>query len=377
MADFQTYVNALLLLFPFFSAAACMTMIGFSLQDCLTMEERKLKSIVMCYFTIMILAWFTVFCYFFLYEVFIYISVIFFISIFLVPVFFYRIIRFLTRPKLAENFSLWHYFVPGVIAIALSVWLLFFPFSVHFEIVRSKDMTLSVNYTYTLIFFLARMIFVTVYSCLVYVQLKRYYRWANEVENLVRLPAHWVLFIIALSLATIFAALIASFLPRNSMFNSVWVVIAEFGMVGQYILLTSHIIRRKYLFYTTICAETQADEKAVTFDKSGRRIFSGKLTRERFEEWFHSQKPYLNANFRIADAVEAMDVNRSFISAFVNKTYGMNFNRYVNRWRIKEFERLSSLPENEGSSKLFAQAGFNELRQYHRAVAAERESITN
>jgi hypothetical protein len=70
-----------------------------------------------------------------------------------------------------------------------------------------------------------------------------------------------------------------------------------------------------------------------------------------------------------------MDVNRSVLSAFINKRYGVNFNRFVNRWRLKEFERLRTLPSNKGKSaaKLSAKAGFTTLLQYYRILAAEKK----
>jgi hypothetical protein len=52
----------------------------------------------------------------------------------------------------------------------------------------------------------------------------------------------------------------------------------------------------------------------------------------------------------------------------------VNFNRFVNQWRLKELERLRALPSNKGMSvaKLVAKAGFADLRQYYRTVTAER-----
>jgi len=34
--------------------------------------------------------------------------------------------------------------------------------------------------------------------------------------------------------------------------------------------------------------------------------------------------------------------NRTYISAFINREYGMNFNRFINNYRLKEIERLQS-----------------------------------
>ena len=34
--------------------------------------------------------------------------------------------------------------------------------------------------------------------------------------------------------------------------------------------------------------------------------------------------------------------NRTYISAFINREYGVNFNRFINNYRLKEVERLRS-----------------------------------
>ena len=56
----------------------------------------------------------------------------------------------------------------------------------------------------------------------------------------------------------------------------------------------------------------------------------------------------------------------------------MNFNRYLNRLRLKELARLRSQPENQGKSisSLIDKVGFKDFRNYSRAVAAERDAAT-
>jgi AraC-like DNA-binding protein len=205
----------------------------------------------------------------------------------------------------------------------------------------------------------AFLIFYIVSACML---LAGYFRRINGADSLARKPARWVVFLIALLLISTFSSVVASFSPRNRLFSQLWTLIASTGASGMYVLLTYHVIRRKYLLYTI--------RKAIKTEnrKSGRRrMHAGKLTRERLENLFREEKPYLNSAFKITDVVEAMDVNRSVISAFINREYGMNFNRYVNRLRLEEAKRLA---EQSGvdASRLWAQAGFSEARQYHRAI---------
>jgi len=101
------------------------------------------------------------------------------------------------------------------------------------------------------------------------------------------------------------------------------------------------------------------------------------LTQSEFENFFLEEMPYLNPHLKISDLVRVFGINRSYLSNFINKTYGLNFNQYVNLWRIKEVERISHL-EKDGKKKLadiVAHAGFGSISSYWRAkkLIDERE----
>ena len=70
---------------------------------------------------------------------------------------------------------------------------------------------------------------------------------------------------------------------------------------------------------------------------------------------------------------EAMGVNRTVMSNFINQTYGMNFKRYLNLCRIKEYHTLIVHPSNERKSpyQVMAMAGFKDPRHFQRAIQLE------
>ena len=119
--------------------------------------------------------------------------------------------------------------------------------------------------------------------------------------------------------------------------------------------------------------EQQEEMKASSF----RRQHSGILNRSRFEDFICSEKPYLNPDYKITDMVEDLDVNRTALSSFVNRTYGMNFNRCLNCLRLKELEALRSQADGQEKSisSLIGKVGFKDYRNYSRAVAVEREAM--
>ena len=63
--------------------------------------------------------------------------------------------------------------------------------------------------------------------------------------------------------------------------------------------------------------------------------------------------------------------NRTYISAFINREYGMNFNRFINHYRLKEVERLQSeaieRKQKVSSMEIVIHAGFSNYRSYFRA----------
>lgn len=73
----------------------------------------------------------------------------------------------------------------------------------------------------------------------------------------------------------------------------------------------------------------------------------GRLTSKALENYMSQKKPYLDPDFKLTDMAEAMGVNRTVMSNFINQTYGKNFNCYLNLWRIEEYQILMAHPSNE------------------------------
>lgn len=372
------YTTALTSLIPFFSAIACGILVAFSLQDCLKREERKLKRIVLFYLVMSGIGWCMLICYEFNPVLFVWLNVVCLLSFALPAILFFRIIRFLTRHGQPENFSPLHYLLPGVLAAVLLIWSLFVPFDVQLEIVRGKALVWPAGYEfYTRLFTskpLLRVIFGLVYYMLAIRVLSDYYKRANRKKVLVRKPAKWILFLVGISLASLFSSLLPTFMPRGEILYSIWTLMVSLSITAQHVLLSYHIIRRDYFPYI-ITEETRVQPEPANM-KSRRRQYAGKLDRMVFESFIQNEKPYLNPDYKITDLVEDLDVNRTALSSFVNHTYGMNFNRFLNRLRLRELELLRSQSGGQGQSisSLIDKVGFKDFRNYSRAVAAEREA---
>ena len=377
MDMFQIYISAITILSPIVCAAVCIVLTWISRLDCLMPNEQRLKTMFILYLSVVACAWFTAFCYLLFPKTFVWLNTLCLASYILPPILFYRIVYYLTGLEWQDRFFFLHYLVPGALVLALFVWSLFVPFDVQVELVESKRLVLFGEYAVYSRFFtskpLLRMFFMIVYSFLVGVLFVRYYRRVNKPYSFVYKPAGWVRFLIVLMLALIVTTASAFFVPRETALSHVLILAATaFCIVGQHILLTYHIIRREYLLYA-MPVETH-DESVKTGSRKREKYFEGKLTKQRLEQWFRNNKPYLNSRFTISDVVEELNVNRSRVSSFINRHYGMNFSRYVNHWRLKELEHLMTLSSNreKGVRTLYAEAGFRSIRHYREVVATER-----
>jgi len=94
-----------------------------------------------------------------------------------------------------------------------------------------------------------------------------------------------------------------------------------------------------------------------------------------FESYFRKNKPYLNPNLTINDLTEPLRCNRTYLSKFINHTYKMNFNNYINSCRLQEMDRLQAMPGNrlKTPESLCSQAGFGSYRSYRNAMDRQCE----
>lgn len=72
-----------------------------------------------------------------------------------------------------------------------------------------------------------------------------------------------------------------------------------------------------------------------------------------------------------------LNTNRTSLSLLINRTYGMNFSRYINRYRLEELESIKSDSGYAGLCELdmVALAGFSDYRGYKRVKQREEIEI--
>ena len=96
------------------------------------------------------------------------------------------------------------------------------------------------------------------------------------------------------------------------------------------------------------------------------------------EAYMQKNKPYLNPKFKITDMTSALNTNRTSLSTLINRVYGVNFSRFINRYRLHELQQLKLNPANKKLSEedLVSKAGFSDFRGYLR-VRFREEVVIN
>ena len=98
---------------------------------------------------------------------------------------------------------------------------------------------------------------------------------------------------------------------------------------------------------------------------------SGSERAEQLTRWMEQQKPYLNPEFKLMDLRAVLPMNRTYLSQFINDTYGCSFYQFVNRYRIEEAQRLMREHPDMRLSDVATRSGFSSRRVFSQIFTRE------
>ncbi|MDR0977162.1 MAG: hypothetical protein LBL78_05360 [Prevotellaceae bacterium] len=335
---------------PTVSALLCGLIVGISLRDSQSRREYKLKLSAVLFYLFNGMTYCGMFIEKFFPHFFNFISPLFFLSFALFNIYCYYCVVLLTQTEPRQRFSTAHFILPLVITILAYVVRLFQPDIVpkRLNLMRhSVEVLFLVGYTTASLW--------RVFS---------YFRYLNR--NDISTPYHpprWVRFLMGCSLMVMCSAVVNIISLQTDLASPLWFILSAIPFYLLHIEIAYHLTARSFELYI--------------LPKSVAPIprFNGEITAERLENYFRKKKPYLNPQYRVADMVEELQVNRSVLSAFINTTYGVNFSRMVNRWRLTEVKRLVGQPSNKDKPlrQLVVRAGFTDMKHYRRAKEQEEQ----
>ena len=93
--------------------------------------------------------------------------------------------------------------------------------------------------------------------------------------------------------------------------------------------------------------------------------------RATLEKWLESEKPYLNPDFQLTDLRQALPLNRSYLSRFINSEYGCSFFQWVNGLRVEEAKRMKLEHPEWTIQEVALHCGFSSRQTFTRTFLRE------
>ena len=83
----------------------------------------------------------------------------------------------------------------------------------------------------------------------------------------------------------------------------------------------------------------------------------------RLDEWVQN-KGYLNSRLTIIQLSKIIGMNRTYLPNHINKTYGLNFNLWLNHLRIEEAKKIILQSPARSLAGIAEQVGFTDLAHF-------------
>ncbi|MDR1203254.1 MAG: hypothetical protein LBL58_16715 [Tannerellaceae bacterium] len=313
-------------------------------------EDKGLLSIIAVYYVVMTVNWLQPLLYIYYPEVYAQESAVYFIGLLLTQAVFYHIIYKITAVEGQKPFPFIHYALIGVAGTLFAIWSLLIPYDVRLTLTNTGEMQAGYGaYSMLSVYKLElRGIYTVIYGFLCIRRLLRYRKIILEysVDRGRRSSPTWLYSLIIFTLVLAPLPMIAFFIPNRTLAISLLPMCWEIPYMALFVVLLYNLLAENYVI---IRPEKQEGKK-------GRK--QRKLSKTDFETYMSQKKPYLNSKLRITDLTLLQGTNRTYLSGFINKEYGMNFSRYINLKRLEELNRLRT------------DAGYNDLSEVELALKA-------
>lgn len=355
---------------PMFSAWVCSALCFMHYYQTRHTHQGKLSRLLGYTFIFGALCWYGAVLYISNYKLFIYFNPFFFLILMLDQVLLYKFVYTITNTKQRRKFKRIHYIIPLAITLFIGVWSVTIPFEMKYQLVASRGIIHPEYPVFSLFFSSSTFVFCIyniLYSILAFRRANEYRREViNYSADTEKTSVRWIYSLIALIIIIIPIPLATIFYPRNIVFGSPLIILGTLPALVQHGLLTYNLISGNY-----VIIEPSTGEES-------KPIITAKLDRKKFEKYIREKKPYLDPKLKITDMCLDFGTNRSYLSAFINQEYRMNFSRYINYLRLEELQLLRVDPthKNDNTIDLILHAGFSSYRSYIRVKQTEDTSIT-
>ncbi len=352
-------------------------------------DNNRPVRVLWFYFCCCMVNWSSVFIYFHVPNLFVVINSLAMFTFIMVQVLFYKFLFLLTRTDPRERFSKLHFLIPVLITLLLTILMAITPFDTQKLTVMGRGKYMGGSHLFFVVSnskMAVRLIFSIVYTLLCLIRLHRYRkRVENLSANYDKSSLHWVKTILLLSLSLIPIPLLGLLLPRDMAASSALLTAHNAVMLFQYSFLCFHVVRNNFIVFdqedtdghteTDNTTEYSPTEIAIDEEESATLLQTRKssITKEEFEDFIMTERPFLDPDLRLFDLANLLNTNRTYLSSFINSKYNINFNRLINRFRMRELERLKKqrINKNKTEKEMVEMVGFGSHRNFKRYEAQE------
>lgn len=350
---------------PLWSALVCLIlMLMYYPKTDGVIQRRLIGLMAFTYFTALC-CWTGVVLYILDYDGFVWFRTPFLFALMVNQVLLHHFVFRITDTGSDRRFSLAHYVMPVVIISIYVIWSLFVPYEVRYHLVESRGQFHPDYLWYSRYFLALPLIFVVysiVYSILSFVKVRDYRKAVVDYSaDERRSSAIWLYQLILLIWLTLPFAAGLLFMGRSIYFRTFLAVGLGFLPIFQYLVIAYNLLADNYV----IILKSSVAEN----EEEGTR----KIDRLKFEQYMKAKKPFLNSRLKITEMCLELGTNRTYLSSFINREYGVNFSRFINQQRMKELDRIRIEPSNKDlqANELILMAGFSNYGSYLRVKKME------
>ncbi|MDR2921205.1 MAG: hypothetical protein LBV72_17815 [Tannerella sp.] len=362
MTDTQNILQVLTFSAPMLVSFFCCLLMLFAHRKNQKHTKPKEVLLVIAVYLCSVFFWLSMVFYVALPVAFAYVQSFTYLSMLFSQVIIYHIAFLLTTTQKNERFSFVHYLIPLLIAGTLFIWSFFVPFDIQLSIVMNRSVVPEGYEAYTALFTSKPLVFFLyniICSCLCLFRIRNYRKTViNYSADEHRSSLRWFYVLCILTLGTLPVTILFFLLGSDAFMQSALTFMTLILTILQDVILCYNLFAINYIIISPNDEEVESSNEKQTG-----------LSRNVIEQYFREEKPYLNPELKITDLIVVLNTNRTYLSAFINQEYGMNFRRFINYWRLKEYEELgfeSKGTHFAGKERAF-KAGFSDYRGYVRA----------
>lgn len=198
----------------------------------------------------------------------------------------------------------------------------------------------------------------------------------NEYSYEKNVSTNWIVFVdIAFATLGALCILYYVYVPKQS-HEDIFLIVFMFFISGFIMYVGVMALLQKEPDTTLVIdcadAESAVNKTETTICCSDTAIVEPKLHDTEFIEKLlakmNDDKLYLKADLSLVELAKALSTNRSYLSCIINQHFDVNFNAFVNNFRIKYIEEFAKENPNSKAEELSAIGGFGSVSSMRRAM---------